>query len=134
VVAGSGDHRQLELLVEAGLTPEAAIKVATANGASFLRDSEIGTIAAGQRADLVIVRGNPSTRISDVRNVEMVMKNGVGYDPAALIAATHGTVGAYDFTRVFRWPWNVAATGLLLLLAVRIVWRRWATPAQAVAS
>ena len=41
---------------------------------------------------LVIVRGNPSIRVSDVRNVEMVMKDGVGYDPAALVEAARGSV------------------------------------------
>ena len=63
IVAGFGDQRELELLVEAGFTPEQAIEIATANGASFLLESnEIGTIAAGKRADLLVVRGNPFWR------------------------------------------------------------------------
>src|SRR6185503_9973213 len=97
IVAGFGDQRELELLVEAGFSPEAAIKVATSNGATFLRERHIGTIAAGQQADLVIVRGNPSANISDIRSVEMIFKDGVAYDPATLIEATNGTVSQYDF-------------------------------------
>ena len=123
VVAGYGDQRELELLVDAGLSPEAAIKVATSNGAAFLRARDVGAIAAGMHADLVVVQGNPSERISDVRNVEMVFKDGVAYDPAALINATNGTVSQYDVSRVFRWPWNAIFSGLLLALAARITWR-----------
>ena len=123
VVAGFGDQRELELLVEAGLSPEVAIKVATSNGANFLRENNIGTIAAGKQADLVVVRGNPSAHISDVRNVEMVFKDGVAYDPAKLIDATTGTVGQFDFTRLLRWPWNVMLGGILLLFVARILWR-----------
>jgi imidazolonepropionase-like amidohydrolase len=94
VIAGIGDHRNLELLVQAGLTPEVAIKVATSNGARFLDAKEsFGIIAPGKAADLIVVRGNPSQNIAAVRNVELVLKNGVGYDPAKLRAAVEGTVG-----------------------------------------
>jgi imidazolonepropionase-like amidohydrolase len=125
IVAGFGDQRELELLVEAGLTPEAAIRVGTANGAEFLYAGErIGTIAAGQQADLVLVRGNPSVNISDVRNVEMVFKNGVGYNPEALIAAAQGAVGQYDVRRLSRWPFSVLLFGAIGVLIARIVSRR----------
>jgi imidazolonepropionase-like amidohydrolase len=127
VVAGFGDQRELELLVEAGMTPETAIRVATSNGAYFLYEGDhVGTIAAGFQADLVLLRGNPSARISDVRNVEVVFKDGVGYDPEALIAATQGSVGRYvdDARRIFRWPYNVFITAIVLTLAVRVVMRR----------
>lgn len=125
VVAGFGDQRELELLVDAGFSSEAAIEIVTANGAAFLRDREIGTIAAGNRADLVIVRGNPSIRIADVRDVEMVMKDGVGYDPATLIESTRGSVSEYqvDFRRLLRWPWNAVIGTLALLLVARVLWR-----------
>jgi imidazolonepropionase-like amidohydrolase len=119
-IAGSGDQRELELLVEAGFSPEAAIKVATQNGAGFLRKKDIGTIDRGQRADLVIVRGDPSSRIGDVRNVEVVMKDGVGYDPAALTDSVAGSIGAYDARMLLRWPYNAITTLLLLMLAMAI--------------
>jgi len=94
VVAGYGDQRELELLVEAGLAPEAAIQVATLNGAQFLGEAErVGSLAAGKQADIVVVKGNPAERIADVENVEIVFRDGVGYDPAKLAASVQGSVG-----------------------------------------
>ncbi|MFL6673840.1 MAG: amidohydrolase family protein [Massilia sp.] len=91
---GFGDQRELELLVEAGFTPVEAIRVATANGARYLgRLDRIGTIEAGKQADLVVLKGDPSRRIADVENVEIVFKDGVGYDPAKLNASVRGMVG-----------------------------------------
>jgi imidazolonepropionase-like amidohydrolase len=95
VLAGFGDQRELELLVEAGFTPLEAIAIATSNGAKYLGlEKEIGTIAAGLRADLVVVKGDPSKRIEDVENVETVFKDGVGYDSAKLIESVRGAVGS----------------------------------------
>lgn len=94
IVAGFGDLRGVELLVEAGFTPEEAIKIATYNGALFLgEDSRIGTVASGKIADLVVIKGNPATKISDINNVEIVFKNGVGYDTEKLIQSVQGLVG-----------------------------------------
>ena len=94
VIAGFGDQRGVELLVRAGFTPEEAIRIATLNGATFLgEDSRIGTLAIGKQADIVIVRGNPATNIRDIRNVKLVIKDGLGYDPAKLIASVRGFVG-----------------------------------------
>jgi len=96
VVAGLSDQRQIELLVEAGFTPVEAISIATLNGAKYLgRDARIGTIAKGKQADLAIVAGNPAAAIADIRRVETVMKNGVGYDPQKLIASVKGQVGIW---------------------------------------
>jgi imidazolonepropionase-like amidohydrolase len=126
IVAGFGDQRELELLVEAGLTPEAAIQVATSNGADFLYESDhIGTIAATKQADLVLVRGNPTTNISDVRNVDIVFKDGVGYDPAALIVATQGAVGRDDVRHFLRWPLNIIPITLIVVLLERVLLRRF---------
>jgi enamidase len=94
VVAGWSNQRMIELLVEAGLSPVEAIRVATLNGAVHLGvDARVGSIAAGKAADLVVVRGDPTARIADIGNVEIVFKDGIGYDPARLIAATRGSVG-----------------------------------------
>jgi len=94
VVAGYGDQREVELLVEAGLAPEVAIQVATFNGAQFLGEAEsIGSLAPGKQADIVVVKGNPAGRIADVENVEIVFLDGVGYDPAKLAASVQGSVG-----------------------------------------
>jgi hypothetical protein len=94
IVAGFGDLRQVELLVEAGFTPLEAIKIASLNGAKFLgEDSRIGSIAVGKQADLIIVKGNPALKITDIENVEIVFKDGVGYDSEKLIQSVQGLVG-----------------------------------------
>ena len=94
VLPGFGDHRELELLVEAGFTPLEAIRIYTMNGAAYLgRLDRIGTLAPGKQADLVVVRGDPSRRIEDIEQVEIVFKNGLGYDPARLIESIRGHVG-----------------------------------------
>jgi hypothetical protein len=118
IVAGFADQRELELLVEAGFKPEAAIRVASSNGADFLNESDhIGTIETGRQADLVLIRGNPAVRISDVRNIETVFKDGVGYDSEALIAASAGTVGEYYFRILLHWPYSLYLLPLAALLA-----------------
>ena len=94
VVAGYGDQREVELLVEAGFTPLEAIRIATNNGAQYLGQLDhIGTIAPGKQADLVVIKGDPSKNISDIENVESVFKDGVGYDPAKLVKDANGFVG-----------------------------------------
>ncbi len=94
IVAGFGDHRQVELLVEAGFTPVEAIQIASLNGAKFLgEDARIGSIAPGKQADLMVVKGNPAANISDIEKVEIVFKDGVGYDSEKLILSVQGLVG-----------------------------------------
>lgn len=94
VIAGFGDQREVELLVEAGFTPVQAIHIATSNGAEFLGELQtIGTLAAGKAADIVVVRGNPAVNITDIENVELVFKDGIGYDSAKLIDSARGLVG-----------------------------------------
>ena len=96
VVPGFSNQRQIELLVEEGFTPLEAIGIATLNGAKYLgRDASVGSIAVGKQADLVVVAGDPSKNIADVRNVEMVFKRGVGYDPQKLIESVKGKVGLW---------------------------------------
>jgi imidazolonepropionase-like amidohydrolase len=127
IVAGFADQRELELLVAAGFKPEMAIHIATQNGAEFLRESDrVGSVQAGRQADLVLVRGNPAARISDVRKVETVFKDGVGYAPDALIAASAGTVGEFDARIFLRFPFNVILLALLAMGCLDLVqrWRR----------
>ncbi|MFY9680885.1 MAG: amidohydrolase family protein [Candidatus Sulfotelmatobacter sp.] len=95
VIAGFGDQREVELLVEAGFTPVEAIHIATANGAQYLGELDrIGTIAVGKQADLVVIKGDPSKKIEDIENVETVFKDGIGYDSARLIESVSGVVGS----------------------------------------
>jgi len=93
---GFGDQREIELLVEAGFSPVEAIKIATLNGATYMgRQDQIGSIALGKNADLVLVKGNPATRIEDIEKVEMVFKDGVGYDSQKLFDSVRGRYGQY---------------------------------------
>jgi imidazolonepropionase-like amidohydrolase len=94
VLAGFGDQREVELLVEAGFTPVEAIHIATENGARYLGEAErIGTLAAGKQADLVVIDGDPSKSIADIEKVKIVFREGIGYDPDKLIQSVRGTVG-----------------------------------------
>lgn len=94
IIAGFGDQRELELLVEAGFTPLEAIKIATLNGAQFLGLADrIGSLAKGKQADIVLVKGDPSARIEDIENVEIVFKDGVGWDSRKLVDSVKGQVG-----------------------------------------
>lgn len=94
VIAGFADLREIELLVEAGFTAPEAIKIATLSGAQFLKQADqIGSLAVGKQADIVLVKGDPSTNIRDIENVEIVFKDGVGYDSRMLIDSVKGQVG-----------------------------------------
>jgi imidazolonepropionase-like amidohydrolase len=96
VIPGYADQRQMELLVEAGFTPLEAISICTLNGARYLgRDARIGSLAVGKQADLVLISGDPSTKISDIRNVETVFRQGLGFDPTKLVASVRGKVGLW---------------------------------------
>jgi imidazolonepropionase-like amidohydrolase len=95
-IPGFGDHREIELLVDAGFTPVEAIKIATLNGAMYLgRQDHIGSIAVGKNADLVVIKGDPAAHISDIENVEIVFKDGVRYDTAKLLESVKGVYGMY---------------------------------------
>ncbi len=95
-VPGFCDQRGIELLVEAGFSPLEAIKIATLNGATYMgKQDQIGSIAAGKNADLVVVKGDPATHIADVENVEIVFKDGIGYDSKKLIDSVKGRYGQY---------------------------------------
>ena len=96
VLPGFGDQREIELLVEAGFTPVEAVRIATLNGAVYEgRQTTIGSIEAGKNADLVVMRGDPSQRIEDIENTEIVFKDGIGYDSAGLIRSVSGRYGQY---------------------------------------
>jgi imidazolonepropionase-like amidohydrolase len=93
-VPGFGDQREIELLVEAGFTPPEAVHIATQNGAVFLgKNDTIGSIAAGKAADLVVLAGNPAENIDAIEAVEIVFKDGLGYDPVKLTRSVQGLTG-----------------------------------------
>ena len=94
---GFGDQHEVELLVtDAGFTPTEAIKIATLNGATYLgQQDRIGSVEVGKDADLMIVKGDPSTHITDISNVEIVLKDGTAYDSNKLLESVKGHYGQY---------------------------------------
>ena len=93
-IAGYGDQRNLELLVEAGFTPEQAVQIMTSNGAKILGfDKKVGTVKAGMQADLILVTGDLVQSPSNIRNTEIVFRRGVGFDSAKLRESIKGLVG-----------------------------------------
>jgi len=87
-IAGLMLHRELELEVEAGIPAAKALQIATYNAARLLKqEKDLGSIAAGKRADLLLVEGNPAEKIGDIRRCRLVMKNGVLYKSADLYRA-----------------------------------------------
>ena len=94
VIPGYANLRAVELLVESGFGFEEAVRIATLNGAIYLeRDADVGSVEVGKLADLVLVGGDPTREVSDVRNVELVFKGGIGWDSASLFDSVRGTVG-----------------------------------------
>jgi imidazolonepropionase-like amidohydrolase len=95
-IAGLGDQRNIELLVQAGFSVPQAIHFATMNGATFEgRDRDIGSIEVGKRADLVLLSGDLAHDINAIERPEIVFKNGVGYDSEAIYASIAGQVGLH---------------------------------------
>ena len=87
-IAGVMLHRELELEVQAGIPPLKSLQIATWNAARLLKqEKELGSIAAGKRADFLLVEGNPAEHISDIRRCRTVMKDGTLYDSAKLYEA-----------------------------------------------
>jgi imidazolonepropionase-like amidohydrolase len=93
-IAGFSAHRELHTLVQIGIPAAAALKIATINGARALGVSDkLGTIETGKLADLFVVGGNPLTNIRNTRNVHLVMKSGLIYDPKELLSQAEGKIG-----------------------------------------
>jgi hypothetical protein len=87
-LAGLMLHRELELEVKAGIPPAKGLQIATWNAAKLLKqEKNLGSIAPGKFADLLLVEGNPVEKISDIRRCRLVVKNGVLYKSDAVYAA-----------------------------------------------
>jgi Amidohydrolase family len=87
-LAGFTLQRELELYVKAGMTPSQALQIATWNGAKYSRTmQDRGSISIGKRADLILVDGEPTQNISDIRKVALVVKNGTAYSPSEIYEA-----------------------------------------------
>jgi len=96
VIPGYADRHIPELLVEAGFSFPQAIKICSLNAAEYLgKSNEIGTIEPGKRADMVLINGDPTKNVKDMRKTEIVFKNGVGFDSKKLFDSVKGKVGLY---------------------------------------
>jgi imidazolonepropionase-like amidohydrolase len=94
IVAGTDNSngyaldRELEIYTEAGISAPEVLRIATIEAAQVMHlDKDFGSVTAGKYADMILVHGDPTKQISDVRHVETVIKNGVVYKPAQLYPA-----------------------------------------------
>jgi imidazolonepropionase-like amidohydrolase len=86
-IAGFTLHRELELYVQAGIPPSDVLRMATLIPAQVLkREKDLGTIEPGKLADFILVDGDPTKNISDIRRVVRVVKDGKVFDPRAIYA------------------------------------------------
>lgn len=93
-IAGFGDQRNYELLIEAGFNAPRVVQIMSANGARILGvDDDLGTIEAGKLADFLVIDGDLAADPSAIKNTVIVFKDGVGYDSERLIASVKGLVG-----------------------------------------
>ncbi len=81
---GFAEHRELELMVEAGMSPMQAIVAATSTGADYLRLRNTGALAQGKQADFVVLDGNPLDDITNTRRISQVVIKGRPVDRNAL--------------------------------------------------
>jgi hypothetical protein len=89
-------HRELELYVKAGIPATEVLKIATWNGAKYTRTLDrLGSITPGKLADLVLVDGDPTTNITDLRRINLVVKEGVIYYPSEI----HEALGVKPFAK-----------------------------------
>jgi Amidohydrolase family len=87
-IAGFTLHRELEVYVEAGISPAEALQIATRNGAKYTQLSDlVGSVTVGKIADLILVDRDPTQDISAVRDISLVMKEGVTYYPSEIYEA-----------------------------------------------
>jgi imidazolonepropionase-like amidohydrolase len=118
---GATIHRELELLVRAGLSPMAALSAATSSPARAFNIADRGRIAVGLKADLVLVSGDPTTEITATRNIVEIWKNGTRLDrrPAPATesakAITSGRISDFDGAAIaaeFGEGWQISTDSL----------------------
>jgi imidazolonepropionase-like amidohydrolase len=86
VILGVSSLMEVVLHVEAGLTPQAALRAATSTAAAMIgREKDLGTVEPGKLADLVVLDADPLADVRNIRKIHRVVKGGVIYDPAQLI-------------------------------------------------
>ena len=94
LLPGFAYHRELLAMAYAGIPPAAVLKAATINGARALGiDARLGSIEMGKLADLFVVRGNPLDDIKVARDIRLVIRDGIAYDPKELLQSAAGKIG-----------------------------------------
>ncbi|MDX1673047.1 MAG: amidohydrolase family protein [Balneolaceae bacterium] len=103
-LAGFGAHREMHTMVLAGIPPAGVLRIATLNSAEALGKGDIlGSIEAGKLADCFVVEGNPLEDITHTRNVDLVIKNGILFDPVELLESVKGKIGPAGPDEVENW-------------------------------
>jgi enamidase len=95
VIPGFSSKREIELLVQTdGFTFPQAIEIVSLNAAKFEgRASDIGSLAVGKRADIVVIDGDPAKDVTAIEHMPLVFKDGIGYDTAAIFKSMQGQIG-----------------------------------------
>jgi imidazolonepropionase-like amidohydrolase len=94
LLPGFAYHRELLAMTYAGIPPAAVLQAATINGARALGvDDRLGSIEVGKLGDLYVARGNPLADIKAARDIKLVVKDGVVYDPEELLRSAEGKIG-----------------------------------------
>ncbi len=94
ILPGYGDQRNFELLIEAGFSVSEVVKIMTHNGAQTLGIGQnTGLVQPGYRADLVLIEGDIAQSAANIKNVKLVIKDGLAYDPAKLTKHIKGAFG-----------------------------------------
>ena len=115
VFTGSSLHDELEMLVDAGLSPLAALQTATINPARFAElEQSYGSVEVGKQADLLLLRENPLLDISATRDINALLYNGAYYDRRALlILDAFGMAMSKSIRFNLRYLWNLLSSPLM---------------------
>jgi imidazolonepropionase-like amidohydrolase len=93
-IAGYANQRQIELFIEAGFSLTEAIKIASLDGAKYLeRSDKVGSLEVGKQADMVIINGDLEADVANIRKMEVVFKDGIGFDSQKIFKSMKGKVG-----------------------------------------
>jgi len=86
--SGYAFHRELEIYSEAGIPTSEILRIATIEAATVMhRDQDLGSITPGKYADMILINGDPTKHISDIRHIDVVIKNGEVYKPSEMYPA-----------------------------------------------
>ncbi|GHM99274.1 hypothetical protein WSM22_07640 [Cytophagales bacterium WSM2-2] len=95
-IAGYSNLWSLEILVKAGFSLPQAVMLCTLKGAEYLkRDKEVGSIEKGKAADFILIDGDLTANVNNIRKIQWVFKDGIGYDSKTIFESVKGKVGLY---------------------------------------